>query len=100
MKFERLKLSSNVKNQICESVNLLKEIFKKDLLGIYLYGSSIVGGFQKYSDIDIFVILSRPSALQEKSKLVKVLLEISGIYMRSEKRPIELTIVVKSEVNP
>lgn len=45
--------------QISQCLNLLKDILRDDLLAMYLYGSSIYGGLQKYSDIDLFVISSR-----------------------------------------
>ena len=95
-----LNLDLNAKKQIHECLNLVKEIFGQDLLGIYLYGSSILGGLQKYSDIDLFVVSNRATTREEKAKLATALLKISGIYMKSKKLPIEMTIVEKSEINP
>lgn len=86
--------------QIQKSIKLLTDIFEKDLLGVYLYGSYVVGGLQRYSDIDLFVLLDRASTSEEKSKLTMGLLEISGIYMQDDKPPIEMTLVEKSAVNP
>ena len=97
---ENLKLDSIIKKQIHKNLNLLDEIFGQELLGVYLFGSSILEGLQKYSDIDLFVVLSRSATTKEKVKLVEGLLEISGIYMKSKEAPIEMTIVVKSEINP
>ena len=68
-----LKLDSNVKKQIYECLDLVEEIFGKDLLGVYLYGSSRLGGLQKYSDIDLFVVSNRAATLEEKAKLVTAL---------------------------
>lgn len=100
-------MSNNLKNkhddveiQINECLDLLHEIFKNDLLGVYLYGSSILGGLQKYSDIDLFVVSNRATTHKEKTKLATDLLKISGIYMKSKKLPIEITIVEKYEINP
>lgn len=90
-----------VKKQINKCLNLVKEIFGQDLLGIYLYGSSILGGLQKYSDIDLFVVSKRATTREEKAKFVAALLKISGVYMKSKKLlPIEITIIEKSEINP
>lgn len=93
-------LNSGVKTQISESVDVIREILGKDLLGMYLYGSAITGGLEKYSDIDLFVVSNRATTDEEKNKLMADLLKISGIYMKSDKLPIEITIVEKSEVNP
>ncbi len=93
-------------NEPCEQkqthqcVSIIKEILGPDLLGIYLFGSSILGGLQKYSDLDLFVVSNRATTFEEKAKLIASLLQISGIYMKSEKLPIELTIVAQSELNP
>jgi len=96
----KLSLNSTSKKQIQQSVNLVKKILGQDLLGIYLYGSSILGGLQKYSDLDLFVVSNRPTTHKEKTELAMSLLKISGIYMKSKKLPIEITIVDKSEINP
>lgn len=97
---KHVQLDSNPQEQIHQCLNVIQEILGPDLLGVYVYGSSIVGGLQKYSDIDLFVVSNRATTYEEKSKLIKSLLTISGIYMKGEKRPIEMTIVEKSEINP
>ena len=47
-----------------------------------------------------YLLLPIDLTRKEKSKLATALLEISGIYMKSKKLPIEITIVEKSKVNP
>jgi len=91
---------NKTEKQINQCCNLINDILRSDLLGVYLFGSSIVGGLQKYSDIDLLVVSRRATTYEEKTKLAKELLEISGIYMKSKKLPIEMTIVEQSEVNP
>ena len=89
-----------MQQQLRDSLELLKMILGPDLLGIYLYGSSLVGGLQKYSDIDLFIVTNRITTLEEKTRLLTNLLQISGIYMKSSKLPIEMTIVEKAMINP
>lgn len=92
---------NNIKRQIDDCLELLKSILGEDLLGIYLYGSSTTGGLQKFSDIDLFAVANRETTYEEKQQFVNALLKISGIYSVSKDlKPIELTIVVKSDVNP
>lgn len=86
--------------QINQCLELLIKIFGTDLLGVYLYGSFLVGGLQKYSDIDLFVVTNRATTSAEKQELITHLLQISGIYMKSPKRPIEITLVEKVAINP
>lgn len=92
--------SHEMQQQLKDSLELLKTILGPDLLGVYLYGSSLVGGLQKYSDIDLFVVTNRATTSEEKAKLIANLLQISGIYMKSSKLPIEMTLVEKRMINP
>lgn len=89
-----------MQQQLEDSLDLLKMILGSDLLGVYLYGSSLLGGLQKYSDIDLFVVINRKTTSEEKTKLIANLLQISGIYMKSSKLPLEMTIVEKTAINP
>ena len=95
-----LLLNNRIERQIDQCLELIQNILGTDLLGVYLYGSTVLGGLQKYSDIDLLVVSNRSTTTEEKTELVKDLLQISGIYMKSAKPPIEMTIVVKSDINP
>lgn len=95
-----MKYTYEIQVQLKASIELLKTILKSDLLGVYLYGSSLVGGLQKYSDIDLFVITNRATTVEEKAQLITSLLQISGVYMTSSKLPIEMTLVQKKMINP
>lgn len=92
--------SHEMQQQLKDSIRLLKTILETDLLGVYLYGSSLVGGLQKYSDVDLFVVTNRATTAEEKTQLITHLLQISGIYMKSPKLPLEITIVEKAAINP
>jgi len=92
--------SPEIQQQLKDSVELLKMVLGPDLIGVYLYGSSLVGGLQKYSDIDLLAVTNRATTSEEKAKLIAKLLQISGIYMKSSKRPLEITLVEKSMINP
>ncbi|MCE3238005.1 MAG: Streptomycin 3-adenylyltransferase [Gammaproteobacteria bacterium] len=92
--------NDKIRDQLDKCIHLLKNVLGHHLMGVYLYGSSVTGGLQKYSDIDLFVVSERATTGKEKQTLINSLLQISGIYMKSSKLPIELTIVVKSEINP
>ena len=79
---------------------LLQTLFKQDVLGVYFYGSAVAWGLQKYSDLDLLVVLKRKMTLEEKTLLVASLLQISGVYMNGQKPWVEMTIVCKSMINP
>lgn len=99
-KSECMKYGLNLKQQIDECIDMLIKALGTDLLGVYLYGSFLVGGLQKYSDIDLFVVTNRSTTEKEKMWLISHLLQISGIYMKDTKRPIEMTLVTKKAINP
>jgi len=94
-----MKRNRDVSRQLDECLAVLTKILGTDLLGVYLYGSFLVGGLQKYSDIDLFVVTNRATTSEEKIKLSTHLLQISGIYMKSTKPPIEMTLVEKAAIN-
>lgn len=89
-----------IQQQLTDTLELLKTTLGDDLLGVYLFGSSLVGGLQKYSDIDLLAVTNRVTTPEEKKNLVANLLQISGIYMKSSKLPLEVTLVEKAAVNP
>jgi predicted nucleotidyltransferase len=66
------------------------------VLGAYLYGSALGGGLRPRSDLDILVVADRPLTTEEKRQLADGLLAVS----RRGPRPIEVTIVVQSDVRP
>lgn len=71
------------------------------VMGAYLHGSAVLGGLRPTSDIDVLVVLSRPATVPERQALVDRLLDISGRRARSgPARPLELTMVVQSDVRP
>lgn len=89
------------KQQIAQCLGLVKDVLKDNFLAMYIYGSLIVGGLQVYGDIDVLVVSNRQTTHQEKAELASKILKISGIYIVSKNLlPIDLTIVVKSEINP
>lgn len=95
-----MRINEEIQQQLNDCLGLLKNVLGRDLLGVYLYGSFLVGGLQKYSDIDLFVVTNRSTTTEEKIELTTHLLHISGIYMKGIKHPIEMTVVEKAAVNP
>ncbi len=53
--------------QVDECLKLLNNVLGQDLLGVYLYGSAMLGGLQKYSDIDLLVISARATTRDQRT---------------------------------
>ena len=61
----------------------------------------MLGGLRPTSDLDVLVVVDRPTTEEQRRTLVERLLEISGRRApRGPARPIELNIVLASEMRP
>jgi predicted nucleotidyltransferase len=80
---------------------LVIAVLGPDTVGIYLYGSAVMGGLRPRSDLDVLVVSKRRTIREEKRRLVDRLLAVSA-WKRplGTSRPVELTIVVESEIRP
>lgn len=85
-------------NQLQEIAGLAGGVLGGELIGAYLHGSSVLGGLRPASDVDVLLISRRSMTERERRALLGGLLEISGT--RNKTRPVELTVVVQSEVKP
>jgi predicted nucleotidyltransferase len=81
--------------QVEGAVDAVRAVLGDDLVGVYLFGSAVLGGLRPRSDLDVMAVSTRPATRDEKRTLVERLLTIS---MRP--RPVEVTLVVQSEVRP
>jgi streptomycin 3"-adenylyltransferase len=61
----------------------------------YLFGSAVRGGLEPRSDIDVFAVSRRPTSSGDERRLVDRLLAPSRMP-----RPLDLTVVVQSDVRP
>jgi predicted nucleotidyltransferase len=94
-------LADDDRRQLAEIVRALDEVLGPALIGAYLHGSAVLGGLRPHSDIDVLALTARETTVTEKDRLIGHLLEISGRYpIAGPPRPIELTVVVGSEVHP
>ncbi|GGV87415.1 nucleotidyltransferase [Streptomyces griseoloalbus] len=85
-------------NQVQEIVKLVGGVLGHDVIGTYLHGSSVLGELRPASDVDVLVVSRRRMDEQDRRTLLSGLLRISGSPNKA--RPVELTVVVQSEVRP
>ncbi|MEU2403644.1 MULTISPECIES: aminoglycoside adenylyltransferase family protein [Streptomyces] len=85
-------------NQLRETVGWADRVLGGNLIGAYLHGSSVLGGLKPASDVDVLLVSRRSMDEQERRALLEGLLSISG--SGDTARPVELTVVVQSEVRP
>lgn len=80
-------------------VDGIHDALRDNVIGVYLHGSAVLGGLQPRSDIDVIVVTTRQTSLDDKRLLVDLLLALSA-RGGSNGRPIELDVVVESEIRP
>lgn len=84
-----------------EVADIVRDVLGEALIGAYLHGSAVLGGLRPTSDIDVLAVIDRRMTEPERLALVDRLLEISGRRARrGPGRPIELTILVQSDIRP
>ena len=92
-------MNDPVSEQVARVVEVVRAVLADDAIGAYLYGSAVVGGLRPASDVDLFVVSRRPTTRDERQRLFDGLSPISGRRTRPAGwRPVELTVVVQSEV--
>jgi streptomycin 3"-adenylyltransferase len=82
-------------DQLDQAVALVQEVLGDELVGLYLFGSAVLGGLTPTSDLDLLAVSRRPTTPAQRRSLVEQLLALS---MRP--RYLELTVVVQSDVRP
>lgn len=88
-------------DQLQHLVNGVQSILGDNLVGIYLHGSAVIDGPYPTSDLDVLVVVHRRTSDDEKRELLAVLCAVSGRTAEpGPDRPIELDIVVQSEIRP
>jgi predicted nucleotidyltransferase len=98
---EHHSLAETDRKQIAEILAALRDVLGDELIGAYLHGSAVLGGLRALSDIDVLAVSARQMTGHEKRRMVAHLLAISGTYPSAvPPRPVELTIVVWSEIRP
>jgi streptomycin 3"-adenylyltransferase len=98
---EQLALTQNDLLQVQAILVGLHDLLGPELIGAYLHGSAVLGGLQARSDIDVLAVSATPLTHQQKERMIVRLLAVSGPDRDTvPPRPIELTIVVASEIRP
>ncbi len=88
-------------SQLHDIVHLVHDVLGSAVIGAYLHGSAVLGGLRATSDLDVLVVVDRPTTLEERREIVDRLLDVSGRRARrGPARPVELTVVVQFDVRP
>jgi predicted nucleotidyltransferase len=94
-------IPTEIRPQVDEVLAGLTSTIGDSLVGIYLYGSAVLGCFGPGSDIDLVLVLSRPTSLHTKRRVAEFLLAVSAPYEPSGmRRPVEVDAIAEENLRP
>lgn len=84
-----------------QALKMIVELLGRTVVGIYLFGSAVIGGLRMNSDVDILVVVNQSLTKETRRKLTDRLMLISGkIGNTVTVRPLEVTIINQRDVIP
>lgn len=93
--------NNEVPKEAIQAFNLIKEVLENQLVGVYLYGSAVMGGLRPNSDVDILVLTNGSLSESTRSELSTRLILVSGRPGESSGiRPLEVTVVNQKDIVP
>ncbi len=90
-----------VPKEAIQALQVITELLGNILLGVYLYGSAVMDGLQKNSDVDIMVVTNRDLSVKIRKNLTESLMLVSGkTGTPCGTRPLEVTMINREDVFP
>jgi aminoglycoside 9-adenylyltransferase len=92
---------TEIPDEAKQAQSVVEGVLGDSIIGIYLFGSAVVGGLKRDSDVDILVAVSNPPTFEQRKTLVSQLMSVSGAIGNPQAiRPVELTVITVSDVVP
>ncbi|WP_283679837.1 aminoglycoside adenylyltransferase domain-containing protein [Lentilactobacillus sp. Marseille-Q4993] len=73
----------------------LNRLLGDNLVGIYLHGSLVLGGFDDNSDVDFIAVVNDPLSFEMKKKLMKITFE--DLWSLSPEKGLELHVILSNQ---
>lgn len=90
-----------VPQEAIQALQVIVELLGNILLGVYLYGSAVMDGLQRDSDVDIMVVTNHALSGKTRKDLTESLMLVSGkTGAPYAKRPLEVTVINREDVFP
>ncbi|WP_148255422.1 aminoglycoside adenylyltransferase family protein [Aidingimonas lacisalsi] len=94
-------LTPVIPDEAKQAQSIVESVIGESVVGIYLFGSAVVGGLKNDSDVDILVAVNGALTFPQRQALVAQLMNVSGAIGNVHSiRPIELTVIAVSDVVP
>ncbi len=93
--------NKEIPKEAIQASKIIEELLDSILVGIYLYGSAVMGGLRINSDVDILVVINRSLSERTRRDLTDRLMLISGkIGNTKDMRPLEVTVINQKDIIP
>lgn len=90
-----------IPNEALQALAVLQELPGNPWIGVYLYGSTVMGGLRPNSDVDILAITNQSLSENVRRDIRDRLLQVSGKIGNADAvRPLEVTVINHSDVVP
>ena len=93
--------NAEIPGEAKQARSIVEAVLGDSIIGIYLFGSAVVGGLRRDSDVDVLVAVSKSPSFEQRRALVSRLMSVSGAVGHTQgRRPLELTVITVSEAVP
>lgn len=93
-----------IPKEAINALDIIRELLGNSVIGVYLYGSAVMGGLRNGSDVDVLVVTKNNLSEIARRKLANSLMIISGKTGYTENtdfvRPLEVTVVNRDDIVP
>lgn len=94
-------IDATTRAQLDAVVAVVHDALGPSLVAVYLHGSAASSRLRPRSDLDVLVVTSRPTTVDERRALVALLTAVSDRDDRPGfERPVELTVLVHGDIRP
>jgi predicted nucleotidyltransferase len=85
-----------------QAVPVVQRCVGDALMAVYLYGSAVAGGLRPGSDVDLLVVVERPTTAEVRGRLLVELMRISGRHpvAPAGPRPLEVIVFQRADLTP
>lgn len=90
-----------IPKEATRALEIILDLLGSDVVGVYLFGSAVVGGLRVNSDVDVLAVVNRGLSESTRRELIARLLSVSGRVGNADGlRPLEVTVVNRADVVP
>ncbi|WP_154674918.1 aminoglycoside nucleotidyltransferase ANT(9) [Desnuesiella massiliensis] len=90
-----------IPKETIQAIEMIEELLDGLLVGVYLYGSAVMGGLRINSDVDILVVTNNILSEEIRRELTQKLILVSGkVGNTNAIRPLEVTVINKNDMLP